>query len=234
MSKRPHEKHNLNLYSPRQASCSCSFFACRTCACIIEWHEAPEIAVKAAAPPRYEQIEEVEDGHVLPEAATAAVAVGESQADGVDPAEAARADTVAALPDAVGSDGSENLDSCDRWQLLAKYKTVQALVAAVIREKTDEQLQSLNSYQCDFGRYLSKSGWQSHHDRTVAGERRVHLSFNDCSAERALSALTSCCEETTSCCWAAVTNRFTMRPKDLPAYLLQPGSSQCPDQGSHP
>ncbi|CAK9035720.1 unnamed protein product, partial [Durusdinium trenchii] len=94
---------------------------------------------KQRPPPCYEQIEEVEDGHVLPEAATAAVAVGESQADGVDPAEAARADTVAALPDAVGSDGSENLDSCDRWQLLGKYKTVQALVAA----ETDEQLHSL-------------------------------------------------------------------------------------------
>ena len=70
---------------------------------------------KQRPPPCYEQIEEVEDGHVLPEAATAAVAVGESQADGVDPAEAERADTIAAMPDAVGSDGSENLDSCDRW-----------------------------------------------------------------------------------------------------------------------
>ena len=46
----------------------------------------------------------------------------------------------AALPEAADSDGHESVDSGVRWQLLGKYKTVQALVAAVIQEKSDEQL----------------------------------------------------------------------------------------------
>ena len=100
---------------------------------------------KQRPPPCYDEKRESEDGHVLPLAASAAVAVGESHACEAGPAEAEIVDAAnAALAEAVDNDGHENADAAIRWQLLSKYKTVQGLVAAVIREKSDEELHNIS------------------------------------------------------------------------------------------
>ena len=100
---------------------------------------------KQRPPLCYDEKRESEDGHVLPLAASAAVAVGESHACEAGPAEAEIVDAAnAALAEAVDNDGHENADAAIRWQLLSKYKTVQGLVAAVIREKSDEELHNIS------------------------------------------------------------------------------------------
>ncbi|CAL1161192.1 unnamed protein product [Cladocopium goreaui] len=100
---------------------------------------------KQRPPPCYDEKRESEDGHVLPLAASAAVAVGESHACEAGPAEAEIVDAAnAALAEAVDNDGHENADAAIRWQLLSKYKAVQGLVAAVIREKSDEELHNIS------------------------------------------------------------------------------------------
>ena len=100
---------------------------------------------KQRPPPCYDEKRESEDGHVLPLAASAAVAVGESHACEAGPAEGEIVDAAnAALAEAVDNDGHEKADAAIRWQLLSKYKTVQGLVAAVIREKSDEELHNIS------------------------------------------------------------------------------------------
>ena len=89
---------------------------------------------KQRPPPCYDETKGVEDEQILPNAASAADALGDSQADVADPA----------LPEVADNDGNESVDSGVRWQLLGKYKTVQALVAAVIQEKSDEQLHQIS------------------------------------------------------------------------------------------
>ena len=76
---------------------------------------------KQRPPLCYDEKRESEDGHVLPLAASAAVAVGESHACEVGPAEAEFVDAAnAALTEAVDNDGHENADAAIRWQLLSK------------------------------------------------------------------------------------------------------------------
>ena len=67
-------------------------------------------------------------------------------------AESDRAAAVVALPEAASPEpdmaGVETVDgtadAAPRWHVLGKYKTVHALVSAVVRDKSDEQLESLS------------------------------------------------------------------------------------------
>lgn len=92
---------------------------------------------KQSPPPCYSEISATEDH----QAATAAEADEESHAAaaGISLPEAANAE-----PEMAGDEtGDVGADTAPRWQMLGKYKTVQALVSAVIREKSDQQLHSL-------------------------------------------------------------------------------------------
>ena len=153
-------------------------------------------------------------------------------------AESHTAAAVMTLPEAASPEpemaGVERVDgtadSAPRWHLLGKYRTVQALVSAVVRDKSDEQLQSLSVTV--LLQDILHNPAAKHFGRTFAREGSIYKRYDDCSAERTQPP-TAAFYEHAQACFPAGDNRRRMRPEDLFAHFPQHGPSHCPYKARH-